>query len=283
MKRKAASILVTGLIVASLAGCGTKTEATEQTPENNASVVETETEAEVETETNTEDVSDETMSTEVIGNDTEENINANDNGDIPTIDYGYLVIYDKVFKPEVEINRESFHVLNTPESYTFNQDTNVYGTNGELVGYVKAGSEVTFNNRNDDWIRFNHNVEGLTYPYLMVQAKDLEANTDEDIKEVYKLSPERVTEIIIEKLEAREEAPTILSAPDSDMQSIEFSLWNQYDELRTMEDISKALYSEEMNLGDFTVAEYSTFYVECTGNEEKVDCVLYYKDKIEEQ
>jgi len=152
--RKWTVIVLSGMFVVALSGCGTSAKATDITADDSKGI-------EIETEVNTDDVSDETMNTEVIGEDTEEASKVNDTDDIPTIDLGYLVIYDWVFESEVEIDRESFHVLNTPETYTLNQDTNVYGTNGELAGYIKAGSEVTFNNRNDDWIRFTPDVEGV--------------------------------------------------------------------------------------------------------------------------
>ena len=39
MKKRIIGILVTGMIVASLTGCGTKTEATEQVPESSNAIV----------------------------------------------------------------------------------------------------------------------------------------------------------------------------------------------------------------------------------------------------
>lgn len=277
MMKKNMRIMELSLAVAitvSLTGCGTQAKATDIAIDDGETIIVTEEETSKEVDISTEDEIDEITETEEVvveETKTEE--------DISGTDYGYIVIYDKIVGEPLEVDFDSFAVMNMPVEYTFNEDTKVYHTDGNLAGYIKAGYSVEFNNRNDDWFRFTPKLEGVNIPTLIVRVEDITENTDGEVEEIYKLSPEKVEKMIMENIAAREIAPVFLDKPDSDMETREFTLWNKRDELSTREDITKALHEVEAGNGDFTVGYYLTFYIECTGDEEKVDCVIYYKDK----
>lgn len=278
MKKKILGImavtLTTSMLAVSLTGCGTAARATDQEIVGEETIIVTNDDTSEEATVSAED---EITETEEVAAD-EEAVEK----DIPGTDFGYVFIYDKIVGEPCDVDFDSFAVMNVPKEYTFNHDTNVYYTDGNLAGYIKEGYSVEFNNRNDDWLRFTPKLEGVNIPTLIVRVDDILENTDGEVEEIYKLSPEEVEKMIMENISARDIAPVFLDAPDSDMKTREFTLWNKRDELRTREDIAKALHSTEIGSDDFNVGDYLTFYIECTGDEEKVDCIVYYKDKANE-
>ncbi len=270
MKRKAASILVTGLIVASLAGCGTKTEATEQKPENNASVVEAETETEVETETNAEDVSDETMSTEVIGEDTEETgfTGAEDDN---------IVLYAEIeeYGKYMPLTEQPFEA--DENTFTAYEDIPIYNVNGVEVGYIKNGSTITTTESGTEiyWARFENPIAGTDYDYLYLTRDYIV-----DSQNVTTIpSAEDIRELILEEMNTREkgEEPTILDTPDSDMEVYECRISRESDSLALDYEIRQALYNDT-----FFIGNYMTYSLECVEDGDFIACTIYYKDPFDE-
>ncbi len=151
MKRKAISILAVGLVMASLAGCGKQTETT-----NNAATGQNQNETVVSGE---ESVADE-----------EENIS----GGQADTDYGSLVIYDNKNEGSKEVDLSSIVVLEPAIELHFNADTDVYDTDGQLVGYVKADSYIAFDGCTEQWATFSS--EEVSATPLLIQLEELEKN-----------------------------------------------------------------------------------------------------------
>jgi len=259
MKRKAASILVTGLIVASLAGCGTKTEATEQTPEDNVSVVEA--------ETNTEDVSDETMGTEVIGKDAE------DSGFTGAEDEN-IVLYAEIEKyGEYSVN--IFEYVEQPGTVNATEDIPIYNEEGINVGYIKNGSSVFVTEGADvgGWARFENPIAGTDYEYLYV-LKDFVTDPDE-----ITLTAETMKQGIIDfVLEPELDIDYVfLDEKTSDMEVYECNMESTYSDA-----LEYNYWLSEYFMRTINIFDYKTLYVEC---EDDVDgwitCRVYYKDKID--
>ncbi len=267
MKRKAASILVAGLIVASLTGCGTKTEATEQTPEDNASVVETET------ETDTEDVSDETMSTEVIGEDTEETgfTGAEDDN---------IVLYAEI-EEYGEYSVNIFDYVEQPGTVNATEDIPIYNEEGINVGYIKNGSSVFVSEGADvgGWARFENPIAGTDYDYLYV-LKEFVTDPDE-----ITLTPDSLKQGIIDFVIANSQGGdysvdidyVFLDEKASDMEMYECNMESTYSDA-----LEYDYWIDENFTRTFYIFDYKTLYIEC---EDDVDgwitCRVYYKDKID--
>ncbi len=262
MKRKAASILVTGLIVASLAGCGTKTEATEQKPENNASVVE------AETETNTEDVSDETMSTEVIGEDTEEigfTGAENDN----------IVLYAEI-EEYGEYSVNIFDYVEQPGTVNATEDVPIYNEEGINVGYIKNGSSVFVSEGADvgGWARFENPIVGTDYEYLYVLKEFV---TDpEEITLTAETMKQGIIDFVLDS-EIDNIDYVFLDEKASDMEVYECNMESTY-----FDALEYDYWLSEHFTRTIDIFGYKTLYVECEDDANGwITCRVYYKDKID--
>lgn len=262
MKRKAASILVTGLIVASLAGCGTKTaEATGQVPESSNAVV---------------DVSDETTETKITETEAETEDNTKAAGESVGAEDENIVLYAEIgsqdYCPLDEKNYES-----STDTVSAIEDIPLYNGGGYAVGYIKNGSSITLDETGTDiaWARFENPIAGTDYDYLYV-LKDYITNEDE-----VRLTAETLKQIIIDEVldsPVNDDVHYVfLDEKESDMEVYECNMMSVYtDELDFQYWINEAL------TGDFYIFDYKTLYVEC---EEDVDgwitVRLYYKDAID--
>ena len=256
MKNRVLGILATGLIMASLAGCGAKTEVADQVPEN-SEVFEAET----------ENVNEETE-----GNAEDTNAFAGaENEDIVLYaeieEYGkYIPFTDTVFEPE----------NNTVVAY---EDIPIYNEMGIEVGYVKNGSTVELTESATDiyWARFENPIAGTDYDYLYILKNYIfdeneirldEAGMKQGIEDFIVRSA--VVDIDV--------TPVILDEKTSDMEMYECRMDFIYsDEL----DYDYWLSEQFIRKDEFRTYYYETFYVEC---EEDTDgwiiCRVYYKDPI---
>ena len=155
MKRKIVGILVTGLIMVSLAGCGAKTaEATDQAPESSDAVV---------------DVSDETVETEVTETEAETEDDAEVADEFVGAEDENIVLYAEVgsqdYCPLDEKNYES-----STDTVSAMEDIPLYNSGGYAVGYIKNGSSITLDETGTDigWARFENPIAGTDYDYLYV-------------------------------------------------------------------------------------------------------------------
>ena len=255
MKRIIVGILVTGMIMASLTGCGTEAKATEQKEaEKNTAVVAVESSSE-----------DENAEAEVEEDNEEEGSTGWENDDIVLYaeipargDYGSM--QEQPFEAE----------NNTFIAY---EDIPLYNVDGIEVGYAKTGSTVnlTESAANINWARFKNPIDGTDYDYLYVLKKYME----ESQKIETMLSAEEMKQLIIDEINNRNfELATILDAPTSDMEVYECRISRENDSMMLNYWLMDAFH----NADKFQVGNYMTYYLECEEDEDYIICRLYYKD-----
>lgn len=261
MKSKIIGILVTGMIVVSLTGCGTKTGETEQVPESSGAVV---------------DVSNEITETEDTKADVEgkeEKITANE---FVGAEDENIVLYAEIgsqdYCPLDEKNYEP-----STDTVSAMEDIPLYNGGGYAVGYIKNGSSITLDETGTDigWARFKNPIAGTDYDYLYV-LKDYITNEDE-----IRLTAETLRQIIIDEVldsPVNDDAHYVfLDEKESDMEVYECNMMSVY-----TDELDFQYWIDEELTRDFNMLDYKTLYVEC---EEDVDgwitVRLYYKDKID--
>lgn len=266
MKNRVLRIVVLGLVITSLTGCGTTAKATDITIEDGDTIIVEEEDIEVETEVEneTEVVSDETMSTEVIGEDVEETsfTGAEDDN---------IVLYAEIEEyGNYDLSLFNFAVADE-DTIIAVADIPVYCYEGIQVGYIKAGTSVTLTERgeNSRWSRFENPIVGTDYDYLYVFDDDLPQ------EEIPMLSAEEVKDAIIEAMLNRgDELPTILDAPTDDMEVYECRILREDNPASFTNRRMKAIQNDDT----FNVGNYMTYYVECEEDGEFAICRIYYKD-----
>lgn len=154
MKRKAISILVAGLVMASFAGCGTQAETANSVVSGqslNETVV---VDGEEIAATNETDKSSDTV---------DEGSNLYDSED--------FVFYEDQQGVSEEVDLSNLTVMEPAVELHFNADTDVYDMDGNLVGYVKADAYVAFHNYNEKWSGFE-----LNGTEMLMKMEDLQKN-----------------------------------------------------------------------------------------------------------
>lgn len=151
MKRKVISILVAGMVMASFAGCGTQAETANSAVPGQGS-------------------NETVVSGEESATDKEESAS----GGQADIDYGSIVIYDNKSGDSKEVDMSSIVTLEPAVELHFNADTDVYDTDGQLIGYVKAGSYIEFDGCTEQWATFSS--EEVSATPLLIQLEELEKN-----------------------------------------------------------------------------------------------------------
>lgn len=147
MKKRVVIVLLTGLVIASLAGCGAKAEATDQEVSESSSA---ETEAD-----------NEIASEEVVGEDAE-------TSDFAGAEDENIVLYAEAGKQEyIPLSDSEYY----EEDKTFVSETEemyLYNGEGRKVGYVKTGHPIIATEQAKDiaWSRFKNPVDGTDYDYL---------------------------------------------------------------------------------------------------------------------
>ncbi len=253
MKKRVVIVLLTGLVIASLAGCGAKAEATDQEVSESSSA---ETEAD-----------NEIASEEVVGEDAE-------TSDFAGAEDENIVLYAEAGKQEyIPLSDSEYY----EEDKTFVSETEemyLYNGEGRKVGYVKTGHPIIATEQAKDiaWSRFKNPVDGTDYDYLYILNDYFIESTKLHLDAV---SMKQGIEDYIKQYGLEEIEYTFLNEKDSDMELFECRMDSVYDdEIEYTYWIGQQIYSEE-----FRPTNYETLYIEC---EEDTDgwiiCRIYYKD-----
>lgn len=251
MRNKTVTILLAlTLVLSLLAGCGAKTEATDQVSEN-SDVVENET----------ENINEETNAS--VGAENEDIVlyaEIEEHGK-------YIPFTDTVFEPE----------SNTIVAY---EDIPIYNEMGVEVGYVKNGSmvELTESATEIYWARFENPIAGTDYDYLYV-LKDYIFDENEICLDEAGMKQGIEDFIVRSAVVDVDVTPVFLDGKTPDMEMYECRMDSTYsDEL----DYDYWLSEQFIRKDEFRTYHYETFYVEC---EEDTDgwiiCRIYYKDLID--
>ena len=277
MKRKAVSMLVTGLIMVALAGCGgAKTEATEQIPESNE-IVDTddlETEADVDTE-------DEILDSEVVGDYTDETEEFAGTEDENIVLYAEIAKYGDYEGQKDNTFETANYLLITDENVP------IYNGDGIEVGYVKSGSTVSVTESGlNAWARFENPIAGTDYDYLYV-LKDYV--TDGNLITITTADAETVVK---EELAKRTFDAPIFTSVTNDMEMYEFRIRSVYEDATDFEitgptyEVDSYLMQRNNNIDEEepSIRSYKTYAVVCS---EDIDgyiiCQIYYKDNITDE
>ncbi len=262
MKRKIVGILVTGLIMVSLAGCGAKTaEATDQAPESSDAVV---------------DVSDETVETEVTETEAETEDDAEVADEFVGAEDENIVLYAEVgsqdYCPLDEKNYES-----STDTVSAMEDIPLYNSGGYAVGYIKNGSSITLDETGTDigWARFENPIAGTDYDYLYV-LKDYITNEDE-IRLTAETMKQRIIDRVLDSPVNDDVHYVFLDEKESDMEVYECNLMSVY-----TDELDFQYWLDEELTRDFNMLDYKTLYVECEDDADGwITVRLYYKDIID--
>lgn len=261
MKSKIVGILVTGMIMVSFAGCGTKTGATEQVPESSDAVVDvsneiTETE---DTEADVEGKEEKITENEFVGAE-DENIVL------------YAEVGNQDYCPLDEKNYES-----SADTVSAMEDIPLYNGDGYAVGYIKNGSSITLDETGTDigWARFENPIAGTDYDYLYV-LKDFVTDANE-IHMTAETMKQRIIDRVLDSPVNDDVHYVFLDEKESDMEVYECNLMSVY-----TDELDFQYWLDEELTRDFNMLDYKTLYVEC---EDDVDgwitVRLYYKDAID--
>ncbi|MCX4297571.1 MAG: hypothetical protein OSJ73_11125 [Lachnospiraceae bacterium] len=261
MKRRVVSIWVTGMIVASLTGCGTKTGTVERVPESSNAIV---------------DVSNEITETEDTEADVEVKEEKITENEFVGAEDENIVLYAEVgsqdYCPLDEKNYES-----SADTVSAMEDIPLYNGGGYAVGYIKNGSSITLDETGTDigWARFENPIPEAGYDYLYV-LKDFVTDADE-ISLTAEDMKQRIVDRILNSSLNEEINYVVLDEKASDMEVYECNMMSVYtDEL----DLEYWL-DEEFSRG-IQMFDYQTLYVECEdGADGWITVRLYYKDKID--
>lgn len=141
---------MSAMTVTSLSGCGTQTSATNvQISEENRDETVVPDEEEI-----------------VVNNESEsdtENADLKGNED--------FVFYDEQQGVSEKVDLSNLTVMEPAIELHFNENTDVYDVEGNLVGYVKAGAYVAFHNYNETWSSFELNGTDM-----LMRMEDLQKN-----------------------------------------------------------------------------------------------------------
>lgn len=260
MKKRIVIAMVTGLIIASLAGCGTQADATDQeVPESSA----------VESGAETEDsATDEITSTEVIGDDTSEAgefVGAEDEiiefyGERQSLDF-----------PEIgDMTFEPYDGVLEVEAYV-----PVIDGEGYWIGEFVPGVTVAITAKSDTLLRYENPVEGTEYDYLYTPVEYL---IPVEKLQVDATGMAQHIQDYIHTYGIQEMEYTFVNEATSDMEVYEFRMDSVYDDELSLD----YWINQNLSVEDIDIFYYETLYVEC---EEDTDgwiiCRIYYKDKVE--
>lgn len=207
MKKRIVIALVTGLMVASLAGCGEKTDTTNQSPES--SVAEADNAEETESAEEATEESTEDAATSTSAGDEE----------VTYTEHEFFYTRDKIDNTNVlSVDMDALHVDGL--EYTLNDSVNIYTSKGAISGYTKPNIPVYVNSRSDDWYCLRFENEEVPYDYVLVKAEDFVAATGTQIEDRITVTSE---EIIDEFNRYFSQEPYEIVEKSDDMQYIEAS------------------------------------------------------------
>lgn len=246
MKNRVLGILVTGLLMVSLTGCGAKTEATEQVAESSEVV-------EAGNVDETENVSSEENESASVGAEDENIVLYAEKGE-----HSFVGQKDNTF--------ESKNV-----SFVANENIPLYDGDGYEIGYVKANGNITVTEGAVDtrWDRFENPYVDGDYLYISRQFVPSENGIV--------VTTETVKQSIVSYISSMEDC-TILDTPTSDMEMYEFRVYATYDEQMMYDyDVWSYCHNDSFDIGD-----YMTYAIETTEDDGDILCKIYYKDLYED-
>lgn len=215
-----------------------------------------------------ETAADEITSTEVIGDDTEEN------GEFVGAEEEIIEFYGErqsLDFPEIgSMTFEPYDGVLEVEAYV-----PVIDGEGYWIGEFVPGATVTITEKSDTLLRYENPVAGTEYDYLytpveyLIPVEKLQVNATEMAQKIQ----DYINTYGIQEVEY-----TFVNEATSDMEVYEFRMDSVYDDQMMLEYwIGQQLSGEE-----YLIYNYETLYVEC---EEDTDgwiiCRIYYKDKVE--
>lgn len=250
-------VVVTGIFMTSLTGCGTKTGATEQVPESSNEAVEVSnenTETEIEIEDDAEEVADESVGAE------DEN----------------LVLYAEIAEyPERAV--DIFDYVEQPGTINATENIPVYNVEGIEVGYIKAGASIFVPEGAEvgGIARFENPIAGTDYDYLYV-LKDFVTDPNE-IRMTAETMKQRIIDKVLNSPVNEDIHYVFLDEKESDMEMYECNLQSVY-----TDELDLQYWIDEELTRNFNMLDYRTLYVECEDDTDGwITVRLYYKDEID--
>ena len=261
MKKRIIGILVTGMIVASLTGCGTKTEATEQVPESSNAIV---------------DVSNEITETEDTEADVEVKEEKITENEFVGAEDENIVLYAEIAKYG-DYEMDIFDYVEQPGTVNATENIPIYNVEGVEVGYIKAGASVFIPEGAESGAvsRFKNPIAEADYDYLYV-FNDFLTDANE-ISLTAEAMRQRIIDRVLDSPVNDDVHYVFLDEKESDMEVYECNLMSVY-----TDELDFQYWLDEELTRDFNMLDYKTLYVEC---EDDVDgwitVRLYYKDAID--
>lgn len=162
-------VLVTSMLAASLTGCGTRVEATDQEIAGEETIIVTDDESSEDAIVDAEDNVDETE--EVVVDDVNTDVEA------AYTEHEYFYVRDELDMTDTTpMDMNALEVDGT--TYTLNESVNIYMPSvGALKGYTKPNIDVYVNSCNEDWYCLYFENEESPNNYVLVKADDFIAST----------------------------------------------------------------------------------------------------------
>lgn len=211
MKKRVLSFLVTGLVIASLAGCGTKADATDQeVPESSA----------VESE------ADDSVTDESAGSVEADGEKESSSGFAGAEDEN-IVLYAEIAEYGEYCSQEDQTFESVNNTFTANGNLPINNVEGIEVGYIKDGSAITFTGyASNAWARFENPIAGTNYDYLYGFKEYADVPNSNQIT----ITSSDLKQRILDSFAALEEPNlVIMDAPTDDMEIYEFRMDCTYD------------------------------------------------------
>lgn len=284
MKNRVLRIVVLGLVITSLTGCGTTAKATDITIEDGDTIIVEEEDIEVETEveSETESNADEITETEVVG-EVEDNDTKNEN--VNYTEHEFFFALDKLDLSTVE-DIDLNALKPDGNDYELNESVTLYGSGrGAIIGYTKPNITVHIVTSNEDWYCLYFADEEPAYQNILVKAEDFIAATGIEMKEKVLITLEDVKKVFIEELykvkfDFKHDYVIdfeIVDSVSSDMESVEFKVPMYYSDSDTLQLDSWIAQMQVTN----NLVSYSKFYIEPIEDEFDEEYLwfrVYYKD-----
>ena len=242
MKKRIIGILVTGMIVASLTGCGTKTEATEQVPESSNAIV---------------DVSNEITETEDTEADVEVKEEKITENEFVGAEDENIVLYAEIAKYG-DYEMDIFDYVEQPGTVNATENIPIYNVEGVEVGYIKAGASVFIPEGAESGAvsRFKNPIAEADYDYLYV-FKDFVTDANE-ISLTAEAMRQRIIDRVLDSPVNDDVHYVFLDEKESDMEVYECNLMSVY-----TDELDFQYWLDEELTRDFNMLDYKTLYVEC--------------------
>ena len=267
MKRKVVGILVTGMIIASLTGCGTKTE------------VEATSQAVESSDTGTQPSEEENAQEEVIVQDTEadnsveveETENNTSTDDAVYEEHEFFYVYADNQLDITDATPMDMNDLHSEDkTYTLQDSVNIYALfRGARKGYTKPNIEVYVVSCNEDWYCLYFENEATPNDCVLVKAEDFIAsagievdNTSNEMEEQVLITLDEIKECFAEEIKSKHDYDfskfEMLDSSSSDMEFVEFRVPKYHSD---DESLQLELWMT-FPFMDYDLENYHKFYIE---------------------